>query len=302
MVKTNKYFVIVNPAANRGGAAMLIPKLESLFNSKKMAYNLVITKAPEQAIDLAKQAASQDYPIVIAAGGDGTVNEVANGLAGSQTAMGVIPMGSGNDFSKMLALRKTDWEFDLDVILKEKIKKIDLGMMNCRYFASQTSMGFTGRVNNYVKKSPPFLKGYSMFIYSVLKILINYYPHHFKITMQDKDNQIIEREGDYTICDVGNCRFQGDGFQITPQAVMDDGWLDVCLVDTVSRSYILRLLPKVMQGKHIGEPPVHMFRVKKITIESDKIIPLHFDGEPNNKYKKVEIKIAPKVLKVVTNE
>ncbi|MFH1597910.1 MAG: diacylglycerol kinase family protein [Patescibacteria group bacterium] len=302
MAKQKQFYVIVNPTANRGDAAAMIPQLESLFNTKKIEYKMEVTKAPLHATELARQAASSGYPVIIAAGGDGTVNEVVNGLVGSDSVLGVLPLGSGNDFSKNLALRKQDLDFDLKVLLKKKVKKIDLGIINDHYFASQTSMGFTGRVNNYVKQSPAFLRGYSMMIYSIMRILIDYYPHHLQITMKDDKDKTIKLDGDYTICDVGNGRYEGDGFQLTPDARLDDGILDVCLADTVTRKYILRLLPKIMQGQHVNMPHISMYKVKEITVESDKIIPLHYDGELNNQYKKVVIKVVPAALKVISHD
>ncbi|MBU1149262.1 diacylglycerol kinase family lipid kinase [Patescibacteria group bacterium] len=298
MTKEEKLFIIFNPAANRGGAAAQIPKLEALLNSRKIEYQLAITKQPLHATQLAEQAAQAGYPLVVAAGGDGTINEVVNGLAGTETTMGILPYGSGNDFAKMFYLRKSDMEYNLDLILKGESKRIDLGLMNGRYFAASVSMGFTGRVSNYVKQSPDFLRGYAMYLFGVGKILINYYTHNFTITAKDAKGKEQKFLGDFTLCRVGNSKTEGNGFNLTPNAKLDDQLFDVCLVDGVSRGYVLKMLPKVMQGTHVNEPPVTIFRASQIEVVSDLPIPLHIDGEPNIKYKKVDIKIVPRSLKV----
>lgn len=299
-MKKQEYFLIFNPAADRGRAASLIPKIESLFNSRKINYQLAVTKAPLHATELAKQAVKKGYKIVIAAGGDGTVNEIVNGLAGTDTVMGIIPIGSGNDFSKNLALKKTDLEFNLEVVLRNKVRVVDLGIMNGRYFANQVSMGFTGQISAYTKISPAFLRGYPMYLYSILRMLINYRSYNLHIQFKDENGKAKKIEGDFTLCDVGNSRYEGGGFQVTPDAKIDDEIFDVCIADRVTRKYILRLLPLIMHGQHVNMPHVSMYKVKEITVESDQTIPLHYDGEPNNQYKKVEIKVVPAALKVIS--
>jgi len=301
-MKKSQYLVIVNPAANRGDAAKKIPALESLLNSRKVNYQMLITKKPGEATNLAKQAAKKRFKAVIAAGGDGTANEIANGLAKSNCPLGVIPMGSGNDFSKGLVLRKSDWQFNLDVIIRGRTKKIDLGLINGRYFVNCVGLGFIGQINEFVKKSPAYLRGYTMYFYSVLRIIKNYYPYRFKICMKETGGQKKYQQGLYSICEVSNGKYVGGGFQLTPNAITDDGLLDVCLADQLSRGYILRLLPLIMQGKHLGKPKIHFFQVKKIKVESDKIIPLQVDGEVMSRYKQIEIKVIPQALTVITNE
>jgi len=299
MNKPTKYFVIVNPAANRDKAAGQIPALESVLNSQKINYELVITKAPLHAQKLAKEAAAKKVSVVIAAGGDGTVNEVINGLARSQTALGVIPIGSGNDFSKMLVLKPEDLQFAVDIILRHKIKKIDLGLINNRYFINVAAMGFIGRINQYTKKSPKFLKGFSMYLYSILKVLIDYYPHHFQITARNQNDKTLKFNNDFTLCSVGNGRYQGEGFRLNPESEIDDGLLDICLVDPVSRLYILRMLSKVIQGTHGKLSAVNMLKVKEITIKSDQVIPLHIDGEPVYDQSELKIKVVPQALNII---
>lgn len=302
MTKPSKYFIIFNPAADRGRAASLIPKIESVFNSRHINYQLTVTKAPLQAKELAEKAVAQKYKVVVAAGGDGTVNEVINGLANSQTALGIIPIGSGNDFSKMLVLRPGDLEYNINILLSHKVKKIDLGLLNGRYFINVAAMGFIGRINQYSKTSPKILKGFSMYLYSVLKVLLDYYPHHFQITAKDQNDKILRFDSKFTLCSIGNGRYQGEGFRINPDSEIDDGLLDVCLVDPVSRIYVLRMLSKVMQGTHGQLPEVKMFRVKEITIKSDRAIPLHIDGEPVYDQSVLKIKIAPKALNIICSE
>lgn len=292
--------VVFNPSARRGSAYKLAHKIEDALQAANLSYEIVITEQPGHAMELGRRAALAGRELVVAAGGDGTINEVVNGLAqaaGSEainTKLGVLPMGSGNDFAGALGI-PADLRQAAQLLRKGETRWVDLGCVNGRYFDNNCGLGFEAMIDIEAHKLT-WLRGQLQYLVAVFRAMSSY---PFPVVTLTSDQEIISNRSILMIS-IGNNRRIGGGFLITPHAVPDDGLLDVCLVDALPRLEILRLLPKAMTGKHEGEPAVHMSRGTHIVVESEDVFPVHADGEVLwTDARRVEISIEPSRLQVI---
>ncbi len=250
------------------------------------------TQGPWHAAELADRATGK-FPVVVVVGGDGTFNEVLNGVFGKKVTIGLIPVGSGNDF-----VRSTDIPFGLDLALKKvlngKVRRIDVGKANDRYFHNGLGIGFdawTVQTSLNVR----YLRGNAMYLYSVLRTLISYRPNPLTIKM---NGQTLRN--DYFMISVGNGGSMGGGFKLTPDARIDDGVLDVCLIQNMPTASILKNLIKVYSGKHKDDPRVDILRTNKLQISSDKGFALHADGELVDLHlHELQVELVPSALEII---
>ncbi|MDP3013224.1 MAG: diacylglycerol kinase family lipid kinase [Candidatus Subteraquimicrobiales bacterium] len=291
--------IVANPTANHGETAQIIDKIEN-FLTGKIAFNLELTQKPKHAIDISKNLF--DYDLVIAVGGDGTAHEIVNGLAlsnNNKTALGIIPTGSGNDFARMLGISE-DPLTACQQILNGFEKVIDLGMVNGIYYANSLGIGFDARVAHLANEVKEESKktGFSLYLSCVFSILFSdYYCFDiaFKIDNSNFENKRI------VLIAVNNGKTYGRVFRITPRAVNDDGFLDVCLVDELSAFQVVPRLPFVIAGKHEWMKQVHTLRAKKVIIRSEETLPAQLDGELIED-KNFLIEVVPKALKIRTTK
>ncbi|MDZ7799033.1 MAG: diacylglycerol kinase family protein [Patescibacteria group bacterium] len=294
MIKEKKFLLIFNPAANMGRAAKMIPLVEEFFNKWKINYHLAVTKRPYEAENIAREKANK-YDIIVVLGGDGTINEVVNGLIGKNVVLAIVPLGSGNDFAKALGLKKK-LKDNLEIILMGQEKKVDIGQVNQRYFVNVLGIGFDALVAQEMFARPRFLKGLPVYFYSLLKALKKYNFINVKIISEKN----IKKEKELLMLAIANGNFFGGGFKITPRASIVDGFFDICLVEKMTRGYLLKNISKLIKGIHHELPEVNFFQSKNLVIESKKELPVEYDGEILKGQKKLEIKILPQALKVIT--
>lgn len=304
-----KTLVILNPISGNGAGKRLWPHIDSALHRGGLEFDLVRTTAPREAIAIAEKAKQDGRDLLIAIGGDGTVNEVANGLLraaaeGTAGTLGVIPIGSGNDFSKMLSPHQ-DWEGGVERILSGRTRLFDVGKITgdkpapgfdseVHYFVNGLDAGFGALVAQHAHELP-FLKGTTMYLAAVLKTLWKFSVPHLRI---DLDVDPIEQ--DSTMIAFGNGRCIGGGFWITPTAEADDGLLDVMIADGLGRIGILSLLPKVMKGTHLGDRRIKFRQASHIVIESPDPLTVEADGEiPYIGSHRLEIELLPKKLRVI---
>jgi YegS/Rv2252/BmrU family lipid kinase len=243
-------------------------------------------------IDKAKKAVGDGCNIIVAAGGDGTVSEVVNGIYGSDATLGVLPVGTGNDFARTLRL-PMDLKGALYCIFNCKSIPVDLGVVNGRCFINVASVGFDSQVvmeaGNIKKKFP----GPIAYILGIFKALNLYKPFNLHIETEDGT---IERQA--TLIAVANGVYYGGGMKIAPQARIDDGFMDVCLVSSLPKNKIFGLFPLLYSGRHLMRPEVEYFRVRKIMIKCDSGF-INSDGEIIGTCP-AEIQLKPKSLRVIT--
>ncbi len=224
-----------------------------------------MTSKPFEAAEIAQREAG-NYDRIIAAGGDGTVHEVVNGLmrAGGQTEFGVIPLGSGDDFAKLLKTGNS--QFD--------VGRITSGS-EVRYFANGMDIGFGAHGARNVKRVPRLLTGFGAYLGALLLTMVRYPLLRVKIQLDDAPPFELET----AMTAVMNGTTFGGSFRVCPDARPDDGLLDLLLVDAVGRLEILQLVPKILRGAHAGDPRLRLVRAKRVLIESEQPLLVEADGE-----------------------
>lgn len=296
MSEFKKAKIIVNPAANHEETAKIVGNVEQFFKNK-LDFDLALTSKPKEAISISGDL--KGYDLVIAVGGDGTSHEVVNGLALSdnrETAIGFLPTGSGNDFARMLGI-SSDFPKACEQILNGKTKLVDIGKVNDTYYNNSLGIGFDARVAATAAemKKVSSRTGLLLYLSALFHILFNdYYCHDISFKYDDGD--WVDKKVVMMAANIGIT--YGGGFHITPHAINDDGLLDVCYVDELPVLEVMLRVPFVIPGKHEWMKPFHSFRVRKLTVRSEKELPVQADGETFSA-KVLEIEVVPKALKVV---
>jgi len=303
-----KTLVLLNPHAGLGRATRVWGPIQDALRKGGLVFDSVQSQSPRHAITIAEQAKRDGYETIIAVGGDGIVHEIINGImrasdgAASET-FGVVPVGSGNDFAKMIPLAGHDWQTAVQKILAGNTRWFDVGKITAdipaddgtheRYFANSFDTGFGAQVSKH--SHIPILTGTAMYLVAILKTLVDYSIPNLKVEFPD---QVVEQKSTMTVATIGRCF--GGGFWICPQAEVDDGLLDVMIAVGLGRVGILSLLPKVMKGTHVGDPRVKFFRAPRIVIESPDPLAVEADGEvPWTAAHRLEIEVLPKRLRVI---
>ncbi len=295
--RMKKYTLIANPHAGRGRAGRIAAEVVRLFNDRKVRYDLETTTGPGDAGNMAAAAcASDDVDAIISIGGDGTLNEIIQKAVYTAKPIGVVPAGSGNDFTKVLNTPHKLAEI-IDMILAGRTKIIDAGKMNKRYFANNVGIGFDAAVNYNSRSVTLFKSGLAVYLCALLKTLSHYKPLPMKIAINGEafdQNLFLVSIGNGTTC--------GGGFKLTPHAKIDDQLLDVTMVMPLTLPQLIRHFPKVFQGTIDRTRHAVTRRTQKLTIESAHPLPLHVDGEIYAlEGNTCEISVAPNALTVIGN-
>jgi len=300
-----KVKIILNPMADMGNAWRVARDLRSI-TEQHGGVDWSGTVYPGHAIELAKQAGEQGYDMVIAMGGDGTVHEVMNGLMQiheeKRPILGIVPVGSGNDFAHGIGISTTSTEA-LVYALDGKPSTVDLGLMTDgdgrkEYFDNTLGIGF-GAIVTIRSHRLPVLRGFLMYLTAVLQAII---LDHNPIAMQiETDSEKWEQKVIYLV--LCNGPREGGGFLIAPDAKIDDGILHYAMITDVSRLMMFRIVPEVMKGTHGRFKQVRMGTCKKFTLSADRPLYIHADGEifsgPGTDLRKVSFEILPDALKVI---
>lgn len=272
-----KHLFIVNPVAGKGKAIKIVPHINSLMDKLSLSYDIEVTEAPKHATEIARKyiQANEDLRIY-AVGGDGTLNEVLQSVAGSNAAIGNIPTGTGNDFLKNFS-KTSDPLKCLPEIIQAQPEPVDLCKMNDLYYINIASAGFDADVvanTQYVKRLPLF-KGKVAYIGGILLSLIKLknYTATFYI-----DNEKVHMPN-VLLSAFANGKYYGGGMEAVPSAVTDDGFLDICLVEGMGRLKIFRFLPKFLNGNHIQMKEVTIKRCRSFRMVSPSPVHVNADGE-----------------------
>jgi YegS/Rv2252/BmrU family lipid kinase len=296
----NQHTFIVNPKAGKGKGRWALNKLANELSSSSTS-QLLPTEYPGHAIELARGTSGE---VVVAVGGDGTANEVVNGIMGTGKALGVLPVGSGNDLVKALEIPE-DFETSLNLLRSGKRHVMDCGIVECshgqvrpteamRYFVNGVGIGFDAEVAERSNRRR-FLRGTTAYVIAVLQTLGKYRSPHFKITLDSSPS-----ESRNLLIAIGNGHCAGGGFYLTPDARIDDGLLDVCMIDDLSIPEILLIMPKVMKGTHTSASGVTMRRAKTISVAAKERFFVHADGEiVGRDVQNVKVRIVEKALTVI---
>lgn len=287
---------IVNPIAGGGKAKALISFIEEKMKESSRKFEIIVTKRSKEATEIA-EAKLKDYNLLVAVGGDGTVNEVAKGIINKgRGILGIIPGGTGNDMARGLGIPMTA-ERAIDVILKGNIKEIDIGKVNSYNFLNISSVGFDAEVvvnNEKIKKR---VQSHISYAISVVYTLFTFKDQRVKLEIDGEslDENIL-------LLAVGNGKYYGGGMKILPMAIIDDGYLDVCLISNISKVLLLYLFPTIFKGHHIRyKKYVKIYKAKTVNIIAEKEFLLNIDGEVTN-VKHANFSIADKKLNVIIKD
>lgn len=275
--------IILNPIAGRGYGARAEPELRRLLQEMSVDFEVVRTEGPAHAPELAERAVQDGFPVVVAAGGDGTAHEVVNGLmAAAQNGvvgtLGILPIGSGSDFANTVGL-PPDLPGACRHLAAGNTRIVDVGHVRVagqppRYFDNTVNVGFGGVVTVEARKIR-WLRGMALYLPVVLKTV--FLLHRVPRVKLSYDEQELELPA--VMISVCNGSREGGGFYVAPQAQPDDGIFDICIAGDVSRLGMLRLIPHFLKGTHVGHPQITMARARRVTISSPDDLVAHADGE-----------------------
>ncbi len=271
----DRIVAIVNPIAGKGKCARLWPQVEGYLRELGLEFEVCFTKNKGDAIGLAAEAASREIDCLLSVGGDGTLNEVVNGVAKRPVTIGVIPTGSGNDFVRTLGLKPHDWRGACRMVAAGRVRPMDLGRINGRHFANVAGVGFDAAVANcanvWAKQRFP---GSMAYVAALLKVLAQFKSTELTIEL---DDQTFSGVG--WLVAVANAQYFGGGMWVAPRAKIDDGLFDVCILGELSRSRFLAAFPSVFSGKHLAHPAIHYFRSQSVKVSAKDPLLVQADGE-----------------------
>jgi diacylglycerol kinase (ATP) len=272
--------IVVNPAAGNGSALRLVAWIREQIASRPDT-TLVITDRPGDAETRVTLAVREGRERVVAVGGDGTVQEVVNGLltGDAPAELGIVPVGTGNDLARSLGLA-TDPAEAWTAALGPATRPLDVGRARNgegleRWFASAGGLGFDAQVAAAVATRRGWQAGRAGYLLTTLSELRRFENRRVRLTVDD-----ATIEGDVLLVAFANGEFYGGGMRIAPGARTDDGRIDVCVVGDISRLTAIRQLPNLYRGTHVGHPAVRMLSGSNLEVDGDPRARVHLDGEP----------------------
>lgn len=296
--------VIFNPSSDLGRARKSLSAIRESLRSRGPV-DLVVTEKKGHARELACAAAQAGYDLVVAAGGDGTIHEVVNGLYDAQrpdVRLGVIPVGSGNDFAYALDL-PLDVDTAVDRLFAGMPHPVDLALVEDErgrrdVFHNNFGVGFDAMVVIQTERID-YVHGFMMYLLAVFQTMAFHYERPL-LTLRFDTEEVQQLSLFLTL---GLGRRHGGGFLLTPDARQNDGLIDSCLVNSIGRATMLRTLTKAIKGTHTNEPFVSLRQNRVIDITSNLPLPIHIDGEvfatPEDNVRHVHITCLPGALQVM---
>jgi len=289
-----------NPTAARGRAKSRLPTIEKLLRDNSVEPDTHCSTSMGDLEQQIRAAVDSGVERLIVAGGDGSVHEAVNGImrADKDAALGVIPIGTGNDFAKAANI-PLDWQAATRLLAdritsNSAIRRIDVGRMNDRYFGNGVGIGFDAKVSR-IAADLSWPIGDLIYLVAVFRAMADgIITPHMKIVADD-----YTWDGPLTLANISNGPWVGGMFHIAPMADHADGILDLLIVAPVSGPRILRLLPKLMQGSHMNEPEISRVGVRKLQITVSAPVPSHMDGEIMPLGTSFDIEILPGVLALI---
>ena len=296
--------VILNPWSGRGRGAEQRGQVERGRRESGQPFELVLTTGPGHAVGLAREAAGRGVERLIVAGGDGAIHEAVNGLmaapladvGATRCALGVIPLGTGNDFAKLVGVYQLPPEVAALRVMRAGTDRFDLGKAGGEYFDNIMGVGFDAEVVRHANRIRR-LRGVAVYLAAIYRTFMTFRAPRLEVTSREhsETGQLMMLGACIGVCG-------GGAFYLAPQADPRDGLLDVCLIRKVGLATFLRSVPKVMKGTHTTLDEVSLFRTQAVTIRSPigRPLLLQLDGELRESGKaEVEVSVEPKRLRVL---
>jgi len=288
--------IIANPAASRGEAVKALEKVRKLTREHRdcCSFDFMVTENPQHATELARIHA-RDYDLVAAFGGDGTVNEVVQGMVGGTTPLALIPFGTGNDYARSAGIPLA-LDAAMDLLCRGTAVPSDLGFVNGRYFVNAVGIGFDGRAN-YEAGQIKWLRGPLALLLAIFRTMRYWKATPMTITV---DDQTISHTT--YLVDIGNGPYIGGGLKLTPAARIDDGNLSVCHVGDISPLKIILNFGRLKTGTIDKLEEVTQLSGSHVIVESELPMPVHVDGEVLGlDIHKLDLRILPGAIQLVRN-
>ena len=311
MTHSTQPVVILNPRAGGGRASKYWPRIARILADKLGRVEPCYTKHPGHATHLVRRALLDGSDLIIVVGGDGTINEAANGfLSGDESInpaarLGIIPVGTGGDFQRTIQI-PSDFEKAVDIIAGGVAMPIDVGVAHLngpdghaveRYFVNLTSFGMGGAVSARAKNFLSPLGGRIAFLYATLAVFLTYEAKTVRLTL---DGERLPDELLITNVAIGNGRYHGGGMHPCPLAVLDDGWLEVTTIGHLNMFELVRDLPVLYSDDIYKHPKVSHYRAKTVLAESSETTRIELDGEAVGSLP-LEVRILPRTLPVLVS-
>lgn len=289
-----KHIFIINPVAGKGKGLDFERKIHNIFKELNYHYKIIVTKKSGHAIEEVKKITSKEKCIVYSIGGDGTLNEVLNGIINSGSSLAVIPAGSGNDFARTLY---GDIKSDnlLEDLIHGEERTIDVAKLNDKYYLNISSIGFDASVVNNARyyKKYKFISGPMAYAIAVIKTLFTFKPMELTFKIDGE-----ETKGNMYLIAVANGKCYGGGIKIAPKAKLDDGLLDIYAIKKPKVHRLIRFLPMVVSGKDTSRiDEIKYIKCSKIQVIAKKETIINLDGEILFS-KDLTFEVIPSVLKV----
>jgi diacylglycerol kinase (ATP) len=267
--------LIVNPVSGTDAAPDLLTAINQQLRDRIGSLDIVITTAEGDATQAAREAVRDGYDHLFVGGGDGTLNEVLNGVASveqglSQVTFGVIPLGTGNDFATALGIPE-DTADAIDTLLRGETATVDIGRLNDHYFVNVSGGGFIAEVSDAVNPQLKTVAGKLAYLIGGAQVVLTYEPVRAQLT--GEKSLLLHA---FAVC---NSRLVGGGRLIAPHAVIDDGRLDVCLIEAMPTVDFLALLTRVSAGEHVDDQRVTYFQTGALEMVFDRVIKVNTDGQ-----------------------
>ncbi|MFQ5794397.1 MAG: diacylglycerol/lipid kinase family protein [Candidatus Bipolaricaulia bacterium] len=295
-------FLLVNPIAGKGRTRRLFPRIQRALSDRGIRFEYRWTTGPGEATELARDAVGGGFERIVAVGGDGTIHEVVNGILEREkekekereTALGVIPTGSGNDFVKSAGI-PTDPFRALALVESGIVTRIDVGRIGNRYFANGLGIGLDGAVAAQMRNMR-LLRGEIAYLYATVRQVLTFKNFPIKIETPEWSYQ-----GRSLLLGLSNGRYHGGDFKLCPQAASDDGLLDLYVFEDLPVIQRLCQIPKVRVGEHMTLEVFHLHKTPKARISSPKPLIAHMDGEPMRlSGEAFEVEAVPEAIRVIT--
>jgi diacylglycerol kinase (ATP) len=268
--------LVTNPRAGKGRGLRAAAQAEAVLRGADWQIEPRLTEGPGDGIRLARQAAHDGYDAVLACGGDGTLSEVLNGLRGTGIPAGVIPAGTGNDFSRTAGISRDPAQAARQLLTAE-VAAVDMLAVNdgARWAVNVIGVGFDARVARRINRRRRLTAGLSTYLTAVTQELIVYRPDSLSVEVDG-----TRWEGAALLVAIANARSYGAGMCIAPMAEIDDGLLDVIVVAHLGRLAFLRSFPQVLRGTHLGHPAVRTWRGREVKVTAPTgPVPVLVDGD-----------------------
>jgi len=287
-----RIIVLLNPAARRGKARRLLKRALEIFRQQQAHVDVRESQSAEHLTELARAASAEKPDLIVSAGGDGTHHYVINGLFKSEIPLGLLPMGTGNDFARGVDM-PTDVGAAAATLLKGHTREIDLAQVGAAVYGCIAGVGFDSTVTRYANQHARWLSGPLAYPWSILCCMREYRPQQLEITA---DGDSYSEEVLFAV--VGNNPSYGGGIRLAPRAKLDDGILDICIVPYMSRLELLRWVPRTYRGEHLNHPRIKYFQARKISLRAASRMELFGDGEFLQELP-ATIEVVPRALRVI---